>query len=113
MHDVKEIPLFPLPVVLFPGGRLPLDIFEPRYLDMVKRCLADDLGFGVVMITEGEQVAEPDAPPPAFSHYGTYCRIVDFDQSGSGGLSIVAEGRQKFAIRDHYEQPDRLIIASG
>ena len=110
---MKEIPLFPLPLVLFPGGRLPLTIFEPRYLDMVRRCMREESGFGVVMITEGEHVlGNPDEQLPAVSHCGTYCRIVDFDQTAEGLLSIVVEGEQKFVIRDQYEQADRLMMAS-
>lgn len=110
---MNEIPLFPLPLVLFPGGRLSLNVFEPRYLDMVKRCMQQNTGFGVVMITEGEQfLSSPDDQLPDISHCGTYCTIVDFDQAQNGALSIVAEGRQKFVIRDQYEQPDRLMMAS-
>ena len=50
---MTEIPLFPLPLVLFPGGRLPLQIIEARYLDMLTACVRNDSGFGVVMIKEG------------------------------------------------------------
>ncbi len=53
---MAEIPLFPLPMVLFPGGKLPLQIFEPRYLDMVKNCMREEIGFGVILIEEGQQV---------------------------------------------------------
>ncbi len=110
---MKDIPIFPLPLVLFPGGRLPLQIFETRYLDMVKRCMRTDTGFGIVMITEGNQaLGAPDAQLPAVSHCGTYCAIIDFDQLPNGMLGIVAEGRQKFVIRDQYEQADRLMMAS-
>ena len=44
---MAEIPLFPLPMVLFPGGKLPLQIFEPRYLDMVKNCMREEIGFEI------------------------------------------------------------------
>ncbi|MBL6689429.1 MAG: LON peptidase substrate-binding domain-containing protein [Pseudomonadales bacterium] len=109
---MQEIPLFPLPLVLFPGGRLPLQVFETRYLDMVKRCLRDGRGFGVVMITEGSQVlSDPEEQLPDISHCGTYCEVVDFDQQPNGILSIIVEGRSKFAIRDQYELPDRLMMA--
>ena len=50
---MEVIPLFPLNIVLFPGGPLPLRIFETRYLDMVRRCMRDGQGFGVVLIREG------------------------------------------------------------
>lgn len=109
---MAEIPLFPLPLVLFPGGRLPLQIFEPRYLDMVKRCLRDNTGFGVVLIEEGDQVlANREAQLPSISHCGTYATIVDFDQNPNGTLGIMAEGQVKFVVRDQYEQADRLMMA--
>ena len=102
-----------MPLVLFPGGKLPLQVFEARYLDMVKRCLREQSGFGIVMITDGDQnLAGPDEQLPEVSHCGTYCLIVDFDQSSNGMLSIVVEGESKFVIRDQYEQPDRLMMAN-
>ena len=52
------IPLFPLKTVLFPGGVLPLRIFEPRYLDMVSDCLKDETGIGVVLIRDGSEVGK-------------------------------------------------------
>ena len=91
---------------------MPIQVFETRYLDMVRDCLRDGDGFGVVMITEGHQtLSNPEEQLPEISHYGTYCEIVDFDQQANGLLSIVVEGRRKFAIRDHYELPDRLMMA--
>ena len=59
---MKEIPLFPLPLVLFPGGRLPLQIFEVRYLDMVKSCMRENSGFGVVMLETGGEVFDGLTP---------------------------------------------------
>lgn len=108
---MAHIPLFPLPLVVFPGGRLSLQVFETRYLDMVKLCLREGTGFGIVMITEGDQVLRnSDEQLPAVSHCGTYCTIVDFDQATSGQLSIMVEGQKKFAIRDEYEQANRLMM---
>ena len=51
----RELPLFPLNTVLFPCGPLPLRIFETRYLDMVRRCLREKTGFGVVLIARGRE----------------------------------------------------------
>lgn len=110
---MAEIPLFPLPLVLFPGGKLPLQIFEPRYLDMVKRCMKDNTGFGIVLIDEGDQVLQGrDDQLPSVNHCGTYCTIVDFYQLPNGMLGIMVEGQVKFVIRDQYEQPDRLMMAN-
>ena len=100
-----------MPLVIFPGGKLPLQIFETRYVDMVKRCLRDDTGFGVVMITEGDQVLrDPEQQLPSVSRCGTYCTIADFDELPNGMLGIMAEGMKKFVIRDEYEQSDRLMM---
>lgn len=102
-----------MPLVLFPGGKLPLQIFEARYLDMVKKCLREQTGFGIVMITDGDQIlGDPDEQLPEISHCGTYCTMVDFDQSSNGMLTIVIEGDRKFVIRDQYEQSDRLMMAN-
>ena len=110
---MKEVPLFPLPLVLFPGGKLSLQIFEARYLDMVKKCLREQSGFGIVLITDGDRIlASPNDQLPEISYCGTYCTIVDFDQSSNGMLSIVVEGDRKFVIRDQYEQPDRLMMSN-
>ena len=110
---MKEVSLYPLPLVLFPGGKLSLQIFEARYLDMVKKCLREESGFGIVMINDGDRtLAGLDDQLPEISYCGTYCTIVDFDQSSNGMLSIVVEGDRKFVIRDQYEQPDRLMMSN-
>jgi Lon protease-like protein len=99
-------------MVLFPGGKLPLQIFEPRYLDMVKNCMREEIGFGVILIEEGQQVLKnAEQQLPSIAHCGTYCSIVDFDQQRNGLLQITVEGQIKFAVRDQYENPDRLMLA--
>jgi len=109
---MAEIPLFPLQMVLFPGGKTTLQIFETRYLDMVRDCLRDEVGFGVVLIKEGEQILYgTDQQLPAVAHCGTYCTVVDFDQHSSGNLEITIEGQVKFSVRDQYESADRLMLA--
>ena len=75
--SLPELPLFPLNTVLFPGGILPLRIFEPRYLDMVKSCMRNQHGFGVCMIIQGEEVGHNTAS----AALGCEARIVDFDQT--------------------------------
>ena len=109
---MAEIPLFPLPLVLFPGGKLPLQIFEPRYLDMVKNCLRENVGFGIVLIKRGEQVLrDTEQQLPSVAFCGTYCTIVDFDQQDNGLLQVTVEGQVKFSVRDQFENPDRLMMA--
>ena len=102
-----EIPLFPLGTVLFPGGPLPLRIFETRYIDLVRRCLRDDSGFGVVLIREGVE-----AGGPALTYdVGTYARIVDFSQQPDGLLGIRAVGERRFRILERRRARDGLNVA--
>ena len=109
---MAEIPLFPLPVVLFPGGRLSLQIVETRYLDMVKQCMKDDVGFGIIMIREGNQLLKnAEEQLPSVAHSVTYATIVDFDQRDNGLLGIIVEGQARFAVRDQYETSERLMMA--
>lgn len=107
MSATQELPLFPLKTVLFPGGILPLKIFEARYLDMVSRCLKSDSGFGVVAIHEGN---EAGGPPDSICSVGVLARIVDFDARDDGLLGITCLGVQRFRIISHRLQADRLLI---
>lgn len=102
-----RLPLFPLTSVLLPGGRLPLRLFEPRYLDMVSDCFKRDSGFGICLIRRGGEAGAPALPFGT----GTEVRIVDWDQQPDGLLGIVVEGQQKFRIHTMDEQDDGLIVA--
>jgi hypothetical protein len=109
---MTEIPLFPVPLILFPGGRLPLQIIETRYLDMLTHCLRNNVGFGVVMIREGQQMlAHRDEQLPSVAFTGTLATIVDFDEGPNGTLDILVQGQRKFVVRDQFEQADRLMLA--
>lgn len=100
-----RVPLFPLNTVLFPGGPLPLRIFEARYLDMVGRCLKEDSPFGVVLIREGGEVG------PAETHeVGTLARIVDWYQGSDGLLGVTARGERRFRVLATERQPDGLNV---
>jgi 4-hydroxy-3-polyprenylbenzoate decarboxylase len=90
--------LFPLGTVLFPGGPLPLRIFETRYIDLVRRCMRDGMGFGVVLIREG---VEAGGAATTFD-VGTYARIVDFSQQPDGllGISCLGEGASAYCRGD-------------
>ena len=100
-----ELPLFPLNTVLFPGGPLPLRIFEPRYVDMVKRSLRDQAPFGVVLIREGEEVGPAD-----FHDIGTLARIVDFDTLPDGLLGLTCVGEQRFRVHTFTRLQDGLNV---
>lgn len=91
---VRTIPLFPLNVVLFPGMVLPLHIFEPRYRHMVRRCLADQLLFGVVLIKEGDEVGEPAEP----FETGTLAAIQQVSHYEDGRMDLVTVGVSRFRI---------------
>ncbi len=101
-----RLPLFPLSSVLLPGGRMPLRLFEPRYLDMVSRCLRVGEGFGVCLIESGGEVGEP-AQPHAI---GTLAYIADWDQGADGLLQIIAEGAQRYRLLHSQAQPDNLLV---
>ena len=81
---MTELPLFPLSGVLLPYGRMPLQIFEPRYLDLVRDCMKTDSAFGVVWIRRGAEVAQPGGASPLLGDYGTSARIIDWDQLPNG-----------------------------
>lgn len=103
--DDFELPLFPLHTVLFPDGPLALRIFEPRYLDMISRCLRTDAAFGVCLIREGSETG-PVKPAPV----GTLARIVDWQPRGDGLLGISAHGGQRFALDQVRTQKDGLHL---
>jgi hypothetical protein len=90
--------------VLFPGGRLPLRIFETRYMDMAKACLKDGTPFGVCLIVAGKEVGEPATPAPI----GTLARIGEWDMPQLGVLHVIARGEQRFRILERRVQKDGL-----
>lgn len=102
----ETLPLFPLNTVIFPGGRLPLRIFEQRYLDLVKRAIADNTTFGVCAIREGGEVGTPAVPHAV----GTRVRIVEWDMPQTGILHIETEGLDRFVVRSTRTEPSGLLI---
>ena len=95
-------PLFPLPLVLFPGGRLPLQIFEARYLDMVGKCMREGDNFVVTMSRE-----------EGFADLGCEVSIRDFDQLNNGLLGILAIGERKQQLFNPRQREDGLWFADG
>jgi uncharacterized protein len=104
--SLTEVPLFPLNVVLFPGGPLNLRIFEPRYLDMVRRCLKEHTVFGVVLILEGLE----SGTAASVAATGTTARLVDFDTLPDGLLGLVCVGEQRFTLQRRWQQGDGLNL---
>lgn len=107
MTPTHALALFPLKTVLMPGGVLALRVFEPRYLDMVKRCARRGEGFGVCLIVEGSEVGGPALP----AEVGTEARIVDFTAQPGGVLGIAVEGERRFAVVATSIQADGLVMA--
>jgi Lon protease-like protein len=94
--------------VLFPGGRLPLRIFEQRYMEMAKRCIKDQSAFGVCLISEGNEVGAPAVPVGV----GTLARIATWDMPQLGLLQVTARGERRFRILSRSVQRDGLALAS-
>lgn len=103
----RILPLFPLSAVLFPGGRMPLKIFEQRYLDLAKTCLKDNTTFGICGIREGSEVGEPAIP----YEVGTEAHIVEWDMPQPGILHVIVEGMQRYVARSWEAQPNGLLLA--
>ncbi len=103
---LASLPLFPLGSVLFPGGMLPLRIFEVRYLDMIGKCHRHGAPFGVVALTRGSEVQHaPSADPSGEAHaqegfhaVGTLARITSLSRPQPGLMEIRCEGLQRFAV---------------
>jgi uncharacterized protein len=89
-----ELPLFPLNTVLFPGGMLPLKVFEQRYVEMTKRCVRDGAPFGVCLIREGREVGEPAVPATV----GCTARIGEWEVPHPNLFHLVARGERRFRI---------------
>jgi len=100
---VRDVPIFPLNAVLFPGGVLPLRIFERRYMDMTKSCLRDNEPFGVCLIRSGSEVGAPAVPEDV----GCLARVVHWDMQQLGVLQVRVRGEQRFRILE------RRVLDSG
>jgi uncharacterized protein len=107
MNGDVEIALFPLNTVLFPGGSLPLRIFEARYIDLVRHCMRTGSGFGIVLILEGVEAGGLAST----CDVGTYARIIDFSQQPDGLLGIHAVGERRFRILARRRARDGLNLA--
>lgn len=99
--------LFPLHTVLFPDGPLPLRIFEPRYLDMISRCLKENRHFGVLLLRSGSETGDARTV-----NIGTLARINDWYQGSDGILGITAVGVERFRLRSYVRQDDGLYVGS-
>ncbi|MBI1990798.1 MAG: LON peptidase substrate-binding domain-containing protein [Betaproteobacteria bacterium] len=107
-HVPVEIHIFPLNTVLFPGGVLPLKVFEQRYLEMTKICISENRQFGVCLIKEGQETGTPAVP----QEIGCLARIAQWDMPQLGVFHLLAEGTQRFRIVCSSVEKNGLIAAS-
>ena len=98
--------LFPLDTVLFPGGILPLQIFEQRYLNMIKSCMKNETGFIVVLISSGKEVNDV----PEIHRIGTYVKIVDWESLSNGLLGITVQGDRRVQLQTTSAKDDGLLV---
>jgi len=103
----SDIPLFPLHAVLFPGGILPLRVFEARYLDMIGECMRDEKGFGICAIRAGSEVGRA-----ADCHaVGSLVHVQDFDRGDDGVLGVLVKAERRFRIVEKHVEPSQLLRA--
>lgn len=108
MNDRSDwIPLFPLNTVLFPGGILPLKVFEARYLDMVRSCMKNGSPFGVVLIRSGPEVGDAAEPEDV----GCLAHIVNWDAPQLGVLLLRTQGGRRFRVIETRVASDNLLEA--
>jgi len=106
---MTEIALFPLSSVLVPYGRMPLQIFEQRYLELVKSSMRSGDSFGMVRIERGVEVGS--ARLPELASIGVLASIVDWDQLENGLLGVTVEGGQRFIPGEFWREDSGLIRA--
>ena len=104
---MRNLPLFPLNTVLFPGGTIPLQVFEPRYLKLIDDCLNSDSKFGVVLIKEGKEVGGPSVPMSV----GTIAKITSIKNLPNNRLLVTSIGTDRFNILEILKN-DPYMVAS-
>ena len=109
---LSSLPLFPLASVLFPDGVLALRVFEVRYLDMVRKCHQTGAPFGVVSLTQGNEVRRAGAPDEQFHDVGTLAVIEQLASPQPGLITLVCKGTERFRITQRNHLVHGLWIAS-
>lgn len=108
MSSPPALPIFPLNTVLFPGGLLPLRVFEARYMDMARECLRTGAPFGVCLIREGREVGEAAVP----QDIGCAAHIIECDMQQLGVLTLKCRGGDRFRILERAVTPQGLVRAA-
>ncbi|MEK8049429.1 LON peptidase substrate-binding domain-containing protein [Ideonella sp. DXS22W] len=110
---LPDLPLFPLQMVLFPGAKLGLKVFEARYLDLMSRCLRSGEPFAVVCIHQGSEVQHPGEAPPRFESLGTLARLDELDAEQPGILRVQCQGTRRVQLGAPRQQADGLWRADA
>ncbi len=112
-QDLDALPIFPLNTVLFPGGVLPLRVFETRYMDMVRDCMKREKRFGVSLIVQGREVARNRGDAALPEAVGVLAEIRDWDMREMGVLNLVTVGRERFRILRTTKSSEGLLRAQA
>ena len=105
--NLTTVPVFLLPTVLFPGGRLPLKIFEQRYIDMVRECCANNSYFAACLLDPKQKANQH----MTHMRVGTLAQIIDFSTLDDGLLGITSTGRQRYLIETTRMRDNGLLLA--
>ncbi|MBT7739066.1 MAG: LON peptidase substrate-binding domain-containing protein [Cryomorphaceae bacterium] len=100
----NNLPIFPLSLVALPGSIQSLQIFEPRYINMIKTCMSENHGF--VIVLQNNNNADF-----GISKKGTYVEIIDFNNLPNGLLGITVKSENKVSIKNIYQLEDGLHVA--
>ena len=99
----NNLPIFPLGLVALPGSIQSLQIFEPRYINMIKTCMSENHGFVIVLQNNNADFG--------ISKKGTYVEIIDFNNLPNGLLGITVKSENKVSIKNIYQLEDGLHVA--
>lgn len=103
---MASLPLFPLQTLLFPGISMPMQIFEPRYVELISDCMKHDHGFGIVAIKSGREVGMT----PEIYPVGVEVQIIDWYQQENNLLGIRVQAERKIRVNSAAPREDRLLI---
>jgi Lon protease-like protein len=106
VRGVRELPLFPLPAVLFPGMPMPLHIFEPRYRKMMADIRAADNLFGLSYFDSG--ASDKDVPPAG--HIGCVAEVTETQALPDGRSNVLAVGVIRYLVEDYIERGDSYLV---
>lgn len=104
---MRELPLFPLPVVLFPGVPLPLHVFEPRYRKMLDDILVGNSFFGLSYFDSS--AADTESPPPG--HVGCVAEVTETHSLPDGRSNILTMGLIRYQVEDYVQRGDPYLVA--